>query len=114
MAQVFYAACQGLLYVLCYRLEQFMEAPVAAAAGTSPADTTDAGAGAHVIRQLFSDVMPKLLHHRSVPLAALAPVLVEVLLLPGLLKTLNDLHLRFWKRETCDLGMGGLSRVDCG
>ncbi len=63
VAQVFYAACQGLLYVLCYRLELLMEAPAAAAAGTSPANT-DAGAGVQVIRQLFTDVMPKLLHHR--------------------------------------------------
>lgn len=67
VAQVFYAACQGLLYVLCYRLEQLMEAPAAAAAGTSPTGT-DAGAGAQVIRQLFTDVMPKLLHHRYLTL----------------------------------------------
>ncbi|CAL8468014.1 g7552 [Coccomyxa elongata] len=72
--QVFYAACQGLLYVLCYRLEQLMEAP-AAAAGTSPADT-DAGAGVQVIRQLFTDVMPKLLHHRLAPLAVCLPTVV--------------------------------------
>ena len=48
--QVFYAACQGLLYVLCYRLEQLM---VSKTGGLSDG-----------VRALFKDVLPALLHHR--------------------------------------------------
>lgn len=62
-AQVFYAACQGLLYVLCYRLEQLMDL-TAPALGSSPADSNCDSSAAPVIKQLFTEVMPKLLHHR--------------------------------------------------
>ena len=49
--QVFYAACQGLLYVLCYRLEQL----VTGKAGDSLADS---------VRRLFKDAIPVLLQSR--------------------------------------------------
>lgn len=49
--QVFYAACQGLLYVLCYRLEQL--------AGS--------GSNAEALKLLFKDTMPILLQSRHVP-----------------------------------------------
>ena len=62
LMQVFYAACQGLLYVLCYRLEHLMSAlhPLHAA-------TSGDGGGAQqaaVLQQMFSVAMPQLLHHR--------------------------------------------------
>ncbi|KAK9901703.1 hypothetical protein WJX75_009400 [Coccomyxa subellipsoidea] len=74
--QVFYAACQGLLYVLCYRLEQLMDL-TAPALGSSPADSSNCdSSAAPVIKQLFTEVMPKLLHHRLAPLAVCLPTVV--------------------------------------
>ncbi len=67
-AQVFYAACQGLLYVLCYRLEHLMAAlhpPHAATVNGGGAATAEGAAHqAAVLRQMFAEAMPQLLHHR--------------------------------------------------
>ena len=64
--QVFYAACQGLLYVLCYRLEHLMSSLHPQAAGSSGGGATTAAAAqqAAVLQQMFSEAMPQLLHHR--------------------------------------------------
>lgn len=51
--QVFYAACQGLLYVLCYRLEQLM-------AG-KPGQRSSAPDS---LRRLFKETVPVLLRSR--------------------------------------------------
>lgn len=77
LAQVFYAACQGLLYVLCYRLEQLMAGFTAHKVSAGPAETENGGS-ARVICQLFADVMPKLLHHRCAHLPSLDISLVHV------------------------------------
>ena len=50
LLQVFYAAAQSLLYVLCYRLEQLM-----AHGGSEQAQA---------MRQLFQHMLPPLLGHR--------------------------------------------------
>ena len=95
-AQVFYAATQALLYVLCYRLPHIMElgqaapsadppqgpgaghghagspvgAPGRAAAGSGsglgPGQVAGA-AEARALRQLLRSVMPQLLDHRCAP-----------------------------------------------
>lgn len=52
--KVFYAACQGLLYVLCYRLEQLM--------ARKPAQRNNS---ADSLTRLFKDVVPVLLNSRS-------------------------------------------------
>ena len=84
-AQVFYAATQALLYVLCYRLPHLMElgaAPPApqgnghgepasapsrasqgAGSGTGPGQAADAAA-ARALRQLLRSIVPELLGHR--------------------------------------------------
>ena len=56
--QVFYAACQGLLYVLCYRLEQL----VAGKAGSAGEETLNPMADS--VRRLFKDAIPVLLQSR--------------------------------------------------
>ena len=64
--QVFYAACQALLYVLCYRLDHLMafSQPALGLESTSPTGVLD-GAAVHAqLRQLFADTMPQVLHHR--------------------------------------------------
>ena len=70
-AQVFYAACQGLLYVLCYRMDHLMAPVVAAQQQHAPTGSPESGAapgaaGGHVpaLQRLFSEVMPQLLSHR--------------------------------------------------
>jgi len=83
-AQVFYAATQALLYVLCYRLPHIMElsharAARAPGAPAGPPGAPAAGAGApapaavagpadvRALRQLLRAVMPELLGHRCCP-----------------------------------------------
>lgn len=68
---MFYAACQALLYILCYRLDYLMAAGQPSGSGlesTSPTGVLDSGlpgSPAHAqLRQLFSDTMPQLLNHR--------------------------------------------------
>jgi hypothetical protein len=64
---VFYAACQALLYVLCYRLGQLMtglppneaEAALKAAPNEQPV-----GPHADAVQQLFKEAIPTVLHHR--------------------------------------------------
>ena len=66
MLQVFYAACQALLYILCYRLDHLMAAsqPAHGLESTSPTGVLD-GAAVHAqLRQLFADTMPQVLNHR--------------------------------------------------
>ena len=84
-AQVFYAATQALLYVLCYRLPHLMElgaAPPApqgnghvdpASAPTRASEGTVSGSGlgqaagaadARALRQLLRSIVPQLLGHR--------------------------------------------------
>jgi hypothetical protein len=55
--QVFYAACQGLLYVLCYRLDQLMH--------SLPSCPDSAAADA--MRRLFQETIPILLQSRHAP-----------------------------------------------
>jgi hypothetical protein len=73
--QVFYAACQGLLYVLCYRLDHLMgqlspqqqPAPHSSPPGGAESATDAESAAtwhAAALRQLFAETMPQLLHHR--------------------------------------------------
>ena len=67
--QVFYAACQALLYILCYRLEQLWKEaePARSLESTSPTGVLDSGAREQLTR-LFSDIMPQLLNHRCAPM----------------------------------------------
>ena len=73
LPQVFYAACQALLYILCYRLDHLMEArqPAHCCASNSPTGVLDSslpGTDVHKqLRGLFTDVMPQLLTHRYGP-----------------------------------------------
>jgi hypothetical protein len=55
--QVFYAACQGLLYVLCYRLDSLMHS-LPNCPDTSAADA---------MRHLFRETIPILLQSRQPP-----------------------------------------------
>lgn len=74
--QVFFAAFQALLYVLCYHLEGLMQQQTPAAAAVvghqhqhQQQQQSDGGLPA-VIRQLFRTVFPQLLAHRLAPLTA--------------------------------------------
>ena len=64
--QVFFAAFQALLYVLCYHLEGLMQPPAPAGDQQQPED----GGLPAAVRALFQSVMPQLLAHRLSPLAA--------------------------------------------
>jgi hypothetical protein len=58
--QVFYAACQSLLYVLCFRMESLVRESGSASGGTAAAPSrTRAG-----VQQLFESAIPTLLNHR--------------------------------------------------
>ena len=75
MPQVFYAACQALLYILCYRLDHLMAAsqPAHGLESTSPTGVLD-GAAVHAqLRQLFADTMPQVLNHRWAPCSHIRP-----------------------------------------
>ena len=75
MLQVFYAACQALLYILCYRLDHLMAAsqPAHGLESTSPTGVLD-GAAVHAqLRQLFADTMPQVLNHRWAPCSHIRP-----------------------------------------
>ena len=78
--QVFYAACQALLYILCYRLEQLWKEaePARSLQSTSPTGVLDSGTREQVTR-LFSDIMPQVLNHRCAPMQGLTrPVLISL------------------------------------
>ena len=75
ISQVFYAACQALLYILCYRLDHLMAAsqPAHGLESTSPTGVLD-GAAVHAqLRQLFADTMPQVLNHRWAPCSCTGP-----------------------------------------
>lgn len=80
----FYAACQSLLYSLCYHMEPLLKQK-ARSAGATGAAANGGGASplahhasevlqacAHGIEQLFADVMPRLLSHSLDPLSSCA------------------------------------------
>ena len=79
--QVFYAACQALLYILCYRLEQLWKEaePAHSLESTSPTGVLESGTREQVTR-LFSDIMPQVLNHRYLPMQGLTRL---VLISPG-------------------------------
>jgi RNA polymerase I specific transcription initiation factor RRN3 len=74
--QVFFAAFQALLYVLCYHLEGLMQPqpppPAPEQQQTQPQDPRQPEGGGlpAAVRALFQSVMPQLLAHRLSPLAA--------------------------------------------
>ncbi|KAK9817200.1 hypothetical protein WJX72_010975 [[Myrmecia] bisecta] len=81
--QVFYAACQALLYILCYHLEPLLlvrPPPGAVQDSAAHAEqplTHRKGSEAQAIRALFAQVMPQLLLHRLAPLAVCVPSVVK-------------------------------------
>ena len=64
-AQAFYAACQGLLYILCYRLEGLMLPSHGWTPGArSPPSAADACTPTvQTLKDLFATSIPQLLGH---------------------------------------------------
>ena len=71
MLQAFYAACQGLLYVLCYRMESLLGATavhtphVTRQRSMVEHSMQGAGSPAQATRSMFLQLVVPLLHHRS-------------------------------------------------